>query len=157
MNIKNVMMMAAMMPAFALAETNSNSAPASVEANDTTIRVNDQNIVIKQDGEQTSVKIYKMNGNEMNEMTKISETQFVGKAEAETGEGDAPFPRLGVATVHLVVASHASPAAWQLAAAEEERWIMTLQTALALAQGLWDERRGDKYLFYFLTIYELGL
>ena len=52
-------MMAAMMPAFALAETNSNSAPASVEANDTTIRVNDQNIVIKQDGEQTSVKIYK--------------------------------------------------------------------------------------------------
>lgn len=74
MNIKNVMMMAAMMPAFALAETNSNSAPASVEANDTTIRVNDQNIVIKQDGEQTSVKIYKMNGNEM---TKISETQFV--------------------------------------------------------------------------------
>lgn len=56
MNIKNVMMMAAMMPAFALAETNSNSAPASVEANDTTIRVNDQNIVIKQDGEQTSVK-----------------------------------------------------------------------------------------------------
>ena len=64
MNIKNVMMMAAMMPAFALAETNSNSAPASVEANDTTIRVNDQNIVIKQDGEQTSVKIYKMNGND---------------------------------------------------------------------------------------------
>lgn len=75
MNIKNVMMMAAMMPAFALAETNSNCAPASVEANDTTIRVNDQNIVIKQDGEQTSVKIYKINGNEMNEMTKISETQ----------------------------------------------------------------------------------
>lgn len=35
MNIKNVMMMAAMMPAFALAETNSNCAPASVEANDT--------------------------------------------------------------------------------------------------------------------------
>ena len=43
MNIKNVMMMAAMMPAFALAETNSNCAPASAEANDTTIRVNDQN------------------------------------------------------------------------------------------------------------------
>ena len=83
MNIKNVMMMAAMMPAFALAETNSNSAPASVEANDTTIRVNDQNIVIKQDGEQTSVKIYKMNGNEMNEMTKISETQFVDGQEIE--------------------------------------------------------------------------
>ncbi len=80
MNIKNVMMMAAMMPAFALAETNSNSAPASVEANDTTIRVNDQNIVIKQDGEQTSVKIYKMNGNEM---TKISETQFVDGQEVE--------------------------------------------------------------------------
>ena len=79
MNIKNVMMMAAMMPAFALAETNSNCAPASVEANDTTIRVNDQNIVIKQDGEQTSVKIYKMNGNEM---TKISETQFVDGQEA---------------------------------------------------------------------------
>ena len=39
MNIKNVMMMAAMMPAVALGETNSNSAPASVEANDTTIRV----------------------------------------------------------------------------------------------------------------------
>ena len=73
-------MMAAMMPAFALAETNSNSAPASVEANDTTIRVNDQNIVIKQDGEQTSVKIYKMNGNEM---TKISETQFVDGQEVE--------------------------------------------------------------------------
>ena len=84
------------------------------------------------------------------------ERHFVGKAEAETGEGDAPFPRLGVATVHLVVASHASPAAWQLAAAEEEGWIMTLQTALALAQSLRDERRGDKYLFYFLTIYELG-
>ena len=49
MNIKNVMMMAAMMPAFALAETNSNCAPASVEANDTTIRVNDQNIVIRQE------------------------------------------------------------------------------------------------------------
>ena len=80
MNIKNVMMMAAMMPAVALAETNSNSAPASVEANDTTIRVNDQNIVIKQDGEQTSVKIYKMNGNEM---TKISETQFVDGQEVE--------------------------------------------------------------------------
>lgn len=48
------------------------------------------------------------------------------------------------------------PAAWQLAAAEEEGWIMTLQTALALAQSLRDERRGDKYLFYFLTIYELG-
>lgn len=76
------------------------------------------------------------------------ERHFVGKAEAETGEGDAPFPRLGVATVHLVVASHASPAAWQLAAAEEEGWIMTLQTALALAQSLRDERRGDKYLFY---------
>ena len=59
MNIKNVMMMAAMMPAFALAETNSNCTPASVEANDTTIRVNDQNIVIKQDGEQTSVKIWR--------------------------------------------------------------------------------------------------
>ena len=64
------------------------------------------------------------------------ERHFVGKAETETGEGDAPFPRLGVATVHLVVASHASPAAWQLATAEEEGWIMTLQTALALAQGL---------------------
>ena len=76
------------------------------------------------------------------------ERHFVGKAEAETGEGDAPFPRLGVATVHLAVASHASPAAWQLAAAEEEGWIMTLQTALALAQSLRDERRGDKYLFY---------
>jgi len=37
MNIKNVMMMAAMMPTVALAETNSNSAPVSVEANDTTI------------------------------------------------------------------------------------------------------------------------
>ena len=59
------------------------------------------------------------------------ERHFVGKAEAETGEGNAPFPRLGVATVHLAVASHASPAAWQLAAAEEEGWIMTLQTALA--------------------------
>lgn len=32
------------------------------------------------------------------------ERHFVGKAETETGEGDAPFPRLGVATVHLVVA-----------------------------------------------------
>lgn len=88
MNIKNVMMMAAMMPAFALAETNSNSAPASVEANDTTIRVNDQNIVIKQDGEQTSVKIYKMNGNEM---TKISETQFVDGQEVEKVFVTSPF------------------------------------------------------------------
>ena len=84
-------MMAAMMPAFALAETNSNSAPASVEANDTTIRVNDQNIVIKQDGEQTSVKIYKMNGNEMNEMTKISETQFVDGQEVEKVFVTSPF------------------------------------------------------------------
>ena len=91
MNIKNVMMMAAMMPAFALAETNSNCAPASVEANDTTIRVNDQNIVIKQDGEQTSVKIYKMNGNEMNEMTKISETQFVDGQEVEKVFVTSPF------------------------------------------------------------------
>ena len=81
-------MMAAMMPAFALAETNSNSAPASVEANDTTIRVNDQNIVIKQDGEQTSVKIYKMNGNEM---TKISETQFVDGQEVEKVFVTSPF------------------------------------------------------------------
>ena len=88
MNIKNVMMMAAMMPAFALAETNSNSVPASVEANDTTIRVNDQNIVIKQDGEQTSVKIYKMNGNEM---TKISETQFVDGQEVEKVFVTSPF------------------------------------------------------------------
>ena len=88
MNIKNVMMMAAMMPAVALAETNSNSAPASVEANDTTIRVNDQNIVIKQDGEQTSVKIYKMNGNEM---TKISETQFVDGQEVEKVFVTSPF------------------------------------------------------------------
>lgn len=88
MNIKNVMMMAAMMPAFALAETNSNCAPASVEANDTTIRVNDQNIVIKQDGEQTSVKIYKMNGNEM---TKISETQFVDGQEVEKVFVTSPF------------------------------------------------------------------
>ena len=88
MNIKNVMMMAAMMPAFALAETNSNSAPVSVEANDTTIRVNDQNIVIKQDGEQTSVKIYKMNGNEM---TKISETQFVDGQEVEKVFVTSPF------------------------------------------------------------------
>ena len=91
MNIKNVMMMAAMMPAFALAETNSNCAPVSVEANDTTIRVNDQNIVIKQDGEQTSVKIYKMNGNEMNEMTKISETQFVDGQEVEKVFVTSPF------------------------------------------------------------------
>ena len=81
-------MMAAMMPAFALAETNSNCAPASVEANDTTIRVNDQNIVIKQDGEQTSVKIYKMNGNEM---TKISETQFVDGQEVEKVFVTSPF------------------------------------------------------------------
>ncbi|MUU03825.1 MAG: hypothetical protein EP150_01705 [Prevotella copri] len=88
MNIKNVMMMAAMMPAFALAETNSNCAPVSVEANDTTIRVNDQNIVIKQDGEQTSVKIYKMNGNEM---TKISETQFVDGQEVEKVFVTSPF------------------------------------------------------------------
>lgn len=88
MNIKNVMMMAAMMPAFALAETNSNSAPASAEANDTTIRVNDQNIVIKQDGEQTSVKIYKKNGNEM---TKISETQFVDGQEVEKVFVTSPF------------------------------------------------------------------
>lgn len=88
MNIKNVMMMAAMMPAVALAETNSNSAPVSVEANDTTIRVNDQNIVIKQDGEQTSVKIYKMNGNEM---TKISETQFVDGQEVEKVFVTSPF------------------------------------------------------------------
>ena len=76
------------MPAFALAETNSNCAPASVEANDTTIRVNDQNIVIKQDGEQTSVKIYKMNGNEM---TKISETQFVDGQEVEKVFVTSPF------------------------------------------------------------------
>ena len=41
MNIKNVMMMAAMMPAFALAETNSNSPPVLIEAHDTTITVND--------------------------------------------------------------------------------------------------------------------
>lgn len=88
MNIKNIMMMAAMMPAVALAETNSNSAPVSVEANDTTIRVNDQNIVIKQDGEQTSVKIYKMNGNEM---TKISETQFVDGQEVEKVFVTSPF------------------------------------------------------------------
>lgn len=81
-------MMAAMMPAFALAETNSNCAPVSVEANDTTIRVNDQNIVIKQDGEQTSVKIYKMNGNEM---TKISETQFVDGQEVEKVFVTSPF------------------------------------------------------------------
>ena len=46
MNIKNVMMMAAMMPAVALAETNSNSAPASVEANDTTIRVCASRVVL---------------------------------------------------------------------------------------------------------------
>ena len=81
-------MMAAMMPAFALAETNSNCAPASAEANDTTIRVNDQNIVIKQDGKQTSVKIYKMNGNEM---TKISETQFVDGQEVEKVYVTSPF------------------------------------------------------------------
>lgn len=81
-------MMAAMMPAFALAETNSNCAPVFVEANDTTIRVNDQNIVIKQDGEQTSVKIYKMNGNEM---TKISETQFVDGQEVEKVYVTSPF------------------------------------------------------------------
>ena len=53
------------MPAVALAETNSNSAPVSVEANDTTIRVNDQNIVIKQDAKRGSevlgITLTKMN------------------------------------------------------------------------------------------------
>ena len=46
------MMMAAIDASLRPAETNSNSAPVSQRPNDTTIRVNDQNIVIKQDGEQ---------------------------------------------------------------------------------------------------------
>lgn len=78
MNIKKFMLMAALMPAFACA----------AEVNDTTINVNDQKIVIAQDGNQTSVKIYKKDGNEM---TKTSETQFVDGQEVEKVYVTSPF------------------------------------------------------------------
>lgn len=78
MNIKKFMLMAALMPAFTYA----------AEVTDTTFQVNDQKIVVAQDGNETSVKIYKQNGAEL---TKTSETQFVDGQEVEKVYVTSPF------------------------------------------------------------------
>lgn len=78
MNIKKIMLMATLMPAFTFA----------AEVNDTTITVNDQKVVITQDGNETSVKIYKQDGSQM---TKISDTQFVDGQEVEKVYVTSPF------------------------------------------------------------------
>ena len=86
MNIKNFMLMAAMMPAIAFAEGNSNN--NIIASNDTTFTVNNQKIVVAQDGDQTTVKVFKENGKEM---TKTSETQFVDGQEVEKVYVTSPF------------------------------------------------------------------
>lgn len=78
MNIKKFMLMAAMMPAIAFAEV----------ASDTTITVNNQKFVISQNDEQTKIKVYQQNGNEMK---KISETEFVDGQEVEKVFVTSPF------------------------------------------------------------------
>lgn len=94
MNIKKFMLMAAMMPAIAFAgengsnATTANSNNAFADVNDTTFTVNNQKIVIAQDGDQTTVKVFKENGKEM---TKTSETQFVDGQEVEKVYVTSPF------------------------------------------------------------------
>lgn len=92
MNIKKIMLMAAMMPAIAFAgenkNVNVNAADAANISNDTTFTVNNQKIVIAQDGDQTTVKVFKENGKEM---TKTSETQFVDGQEVEKVYVTSPF------------------------------------------------------------------
>lgn len=79
MNIKRVFIaMAALVPAIAFAE----------EMGDTTLTVNNQKIVIAQDGDQTNIKVYKNNGSEMQ---KVSETQFVDGQEVEKVYVTSPF------------------------------------------------------------------
>ena len=57
-------------------------------SNDTTITINNQKIVVIQDGVQTTVKVFKANGKEM---TQTSETQFVDGQEVEKVYVTSPF------------------------------------------------------------------
>ena len=90
MNIKTIIMAAALVPAIALAqEPNANTnTTAAKNANDTTLVFNKQKIEISQDGERTSVKVYKKNGTEMR---KTSETVFLDGQEVEQVYVSSPF------------------------------------------------------------------
>ncbi len=85
--LKKFLLMAVVMPTIAFASESSNLAHAEV-ANDTTFTVNNQKIVISQEGEQTHVKVFKENGAEM---LKVSETVFTDSQDVENISVISPF------------------------------------------------------------------
>ncbi len=76
--MKQLMLMVALLPGMAMAG----------EARDTTFVVNKQQIVVSQEGEKTTVKVYDGEGEEMK---KLSETQFVDGQEVEKVYVTSPF------------------------------------------------------------------
>ncbi len=90
MNIRTLIMAAALMPAMAFAQetTTSTDTTTAKKACDTTFVFNKQKFEISQNGERTSVKVYKKNGTEMK---KALETEFLDGQEVEQVYVTSPF------------------------------------------------------------------
>lgn len=90
MNIRTLIMAAALMPAvtFAQETATSTDTTAARKACDTTFVFNKQKFEISQNGERTSVKVYNKNGTEMK---KTVETEFLDGQEVEQVYVTSPF------------------------------------------------------------------
>ena len=95
MNIRTLLMAAALIPALAFAQENDSIANTAVAKNshDTTFVFNKQKYEISQNGERTNVKVYKKNGTELK---KTLETQYLDGQQVEQVYITSPFiPRRG--------------------------------------------------------------
>lgn len=90
MNIKTLIIAAALMPAMALAQKSETSADttSTKNSNDTTFVFNRQKYEISQNGERTSIKVYKKNGKELQ---KASVTEYLDGQEVEQVYVTSPF------------------------------------------------------------------
>lgn len=103
MDIRRIMLMAAMMPCVGFASEVKGSMGGMTESQDTVFTVNNRNIVVSQDDCQTSVKVYKNDGKEM---TLTSETKFVDGQEVERVFVTSPFIPQNYSKRKLSLQSH---------------------------------------------------
>lgn len=90
MNIRTLLMTAALVPALAFAQENDTITNTAVTKNshDTTFVFNKQKYEISQNGERTNVKVYKKNGTELK---KTLETQYLDGQQVEQVYITSPF------------------------------------------------------------------
>lgn len=90
MNIRTLIMTAVIMPVMAFAQETATSTDTTADkkTSDTTFVFNKQKFEISQNGERTSVKVYKKNGTEMK---KTVETEFLDGQEVEQVYVTSPF------------------------------------------------------------------